>query len=420
MKKLKIGLAGLGIVGKSVYDILLKDQEIINARSANKLELVAVSARSKKDFIDESKVRFVANSLDLASDPEIDIIVEVIGGDGIASEILETAIKNGKKVVTANKALLAVKGLKLAALAEENGGYIGFEASVAGAIPIVKTFKEGLAANEIKEFYAILNGTCNYILTKMKNENIDFSVALKQAQDLGYAESDPTFDIEGVDTAHKLTLLAAIASGCKPDFNDIYIEGITKVNVDDIRLADELGYKIKLLAVYKNAGAFQAVYPALVSVAQKISQVDDSFNAILTRASNAGENLAIGRGAGGLPTASSVVADLIDIANDRYSFEFGVKVADLKDAAISKIEERVGGYFVKLTLDKELAQTQKLDEKFLQEIKAQKTYFEEMSSGEVLCGLITGDVKEKDLQNLLKNLDQNLVKAVKFIRIENL
>ena len=291
MKKLKRGLAGLGIVGKSVYDILLKDQEIINARSANKLELVAVSARSKKDFIDESKVRFVANSLDLASDPEIDIIVEVIGGDGIASEILETAIKNGKKVVTANKALLAVKGLKLAALAEENGGYIGFEASVAGAIPIVKTFKEGLAANEIKEFYAILNGTCNYILTKMKNENIDFSVALKQAQDLGYAESDPTFDIEGVDTAHKLTLLAAIASGCKPDFNDIYIEGITKVNVDDIRLADELGYKIKLLAVYKNAGAFQAVYPALVSVAQKISQVDDSFNAILTRASNAGENL---------------------------------------------------------------------------------------------------------------------------------
>lgn len=416
MKKLKIGIAGLGIVGKSVYQILEKDKALIDARTNCQLELTAVSARTKKVFVDESKVRFVADTVSLANDPEIDVIVEVIGGDGIAAELIETALKNGKKIVTANKALLATQGFKLAQLAEKNNSQIKFEASVAGAIPIIKTFKEGLAANEIKEFYAILNGTCNFILTKMKNENLDFSAALKQAQDLGYAESDPTFDIEGIDTAHKLALLASIASATKPNFNAIHVEGITKVSIDDIRLADEFGYKIKLLGVYNANDKIAAVYPALVATSEKIANVDDSYNAIVTCASNAEYNMSIGRGAGGFPTASSIVADLIDIANDRHSFEFGAKSETLRDSQFSKIEERIGAYFIKLILDKNLAK-EKLDAKFLQEIKAEKSCFYE-NENDVVSGLITAEIKEKDLLTALKNLDKNLVKSFSFLRVE--
>ena len=456
MKKIKVALVGLGVVGKSVYDILIKDQEIINSRTAAKLELVAVSARSKKDFIDETKVKFVSNILDLAHDPEIAVIVEVVGGEGIIYDLHKAALKNGKKIVTANKALLALHGLELVRLAEENNGSIAFEAAVAGAIPIVKTFKEGLAANKINEFYGILNGTCNYILTKMAAENLGFAEALQQAQALGYAESDPSADVDGIDTAHKLVLLASIATSSQPNFAETFVEGITKITADDIRLADEFGYKIKLLAVYKNAtslaaqassqvinsaaqdeksssesvqinaeNVFQAVYPALVAKSEKIANVDDSFNAVLSKASNADYNLAIGRGAGGFPTASAVVADLIDIANNRHAVEFGVKSAELINPTISKIEERVGRYFITLTLDKKLLHEQKLDEKFLQEIKVEKTYFYEKDSLEkndenieVICGLLTFAIAEKSLLNLLKNLDKNLVKEFKFLRVE--
>ncbi len=447
MKKIKIGLVGLGVVGKSVYEILLKDKKIIDTRSACELELVAVSARSKKDFIDETKVKFFANALDLANDPAIDVIVEVIGGDGIAREVCEAALKNGKKVVTANKALIAARGFELAKLADAHQSDIFFEAAVGGATPMVKVFKEALAANEIKEFYAILNGTCNYILTKMKNENVDFAAALQEAQDLGYAESDPTFDIEGIDSAHKLAILAAIASGSKPQFDDIFVEGITKITIDDIRLAQELGYKIKLLGVYKNGGACRAVYPALVSVSEKIANVDESFNALFTKSSNAGDSLIIGSGAGGLPTASAIVADLIDIANGRHNFIFGIKTENLVEAQISKIEDRLGRYFIKLILDKKLAQEQKLDQQFLRDIKVEKSYFcekknfvksvnsalenksffqlktenqnsVESENEQVICALLTSDIKEKDLINLLKNLDKNLAKEAKFLRVE--
>ena len=399
MKKIKIGLVGLGVVGKSVYEILAKDKKIIDARSAGELELVAVSARNKKDFVDESKVKFFANALDLANDPTIDVIVEGVGGNGIAREVCEAALKNGKKIVTANKALIATRGYELAKLAEEQQSHILFEAGIGGATPMVKIFKEAFAANEIKEFYAILNGTCNYILTKMKNENIDFAVALKQAQDLGYAESDPTFDIEGIDTAHKLAILAAIASGSKPQFDDIFIEGISKITIDDIQLADELGYKIKLLAVYKNGGAYRSVYPALISVTEKIANVDDSFNALLTKASNSGDSLIIGSGAGGIPTASAIVADLIDIANERYNNTFVVKTSNLAEVRISKIEDRLGRYFIKLILDKKLAQEQKLDQQFLQNAKVEKSYFsarkvlDGVENDEVICGLITSNIQ---------------------------
>lgn len=419
MKKLKIGIAGLGNVGKGVYQILTKDAALLELRSQTSLEIVAVSARSKKDFVD-SKIKFYTNSIDLANDPEIDVVIEAIGGTDIAKELFETSIKNGKKFITANKALLAEHGFELAKLVEKHSGSVGFEASVAGANPIIKIFKEGLVANQFKEFYAILNGTCNFILTKMKNESLDFAVVLKEAQELGYAEADPTFDVKGIDTAHKLAILASIASGTKPAFNQLYIEGIDEITIEDIKLADDLGYKIKLLAIYKDLGSNsqQSVYPALIKNSEKIAQVDSSFNAVLTNASNAGLNLTIGSGAGSLPTASAVVADLVDIATNRQSFMFGVKSEDLRQANVIAIEQRIGKYFLKLVLNKELAQKTKLSEA----IFGSKILIEEVTfidaSEEILCGFLTEAQQEKDIVNLLKGLDSNLVKAAKFLRVE--
>lgn len=421
MKKIRIGLAGLGTVGKGVYEILQKDAKAISRRTACELTVTAVSARSKKDFLDQ-KIKFYANVLDLANDPEIDVIVEVIGGNKIAKELIEAAIKNGKKIVTANKALIAEHGFEIAKLSEKFVVPIAFEAAVAGSTPIIKIFKEGFAANKIEEFYAILNGTCNFILSKMQRENLDFAVALKEAQSLGYAESDPTFDIKGIDAAHKLTLLVAIASGSKPEFKQLHVEGVDEVTIDDITLADELGYKIKLLAVYKNLGegSEQAVYPALVKISEKIAQVDDSFNAILTKTSNAGWSFIIGSGAGSLPTASAVVADLIDIACNRESFVFGEKSDDLLEAKISKISNRVGKYFLKLLIDKERAKKGDLAEAvFGSKIKIEQSIFLDRNE-EILCGFLTESLQESDLVEKLQNLDTSLVKLAKFLRVEEI
>jgi homoserine dehydrogenase len=419
MKKIKIGLAGLGIVGKGVYEILKKDAALLTKRTGFELEITAVSSRTKKDFVD-SKIKFYENAIDLANDPEIDVVIEVIGGEIIAKSLLEASLKKGKKVVTANKALLANHGFELAKLAEENNSHIGFEAAVAGATPIIKSFKEGLAANEIKEIYAILNGTCNFILSKMTNENIDFAQALKEAQNLGYAESDPTFDIKGIDTAHKISILSAIASGSKPAFKQLHIEGIDEVSIDDINLAKELGYKIKLLAIYKkiDAASFEAVYPALISESEKISKVDGAFNAILTNASNADIGLAIGSGAGSLPTASAVVADLVDVATVRSSYTFGVKSNDLQNPTISHISERVGRYLIKILVDKKSAQKTYLAEAlFGGKTKIENVVFIDRDE-EILCGFLTAPQREKEIVDTLKNLDSGLVKSAKFIRVE--
>ncbi len=419
MKKIRVGLAGLGTVGKGVYDILKKDADLISLRSQAQIEITAVASRSKKDFVD-SKIKFYSNITDLALDPEIDVVVEVMGGNTVAKDLMEACLKNGKKFVTANKALIAENGFEIAQLVEKYNGYIGYEASTAGANPIIKAFKEGFAGNEITEFYAILNGTCNFILTKMKNEGSDFAVTLKEAQALGYAEADPTFDIKGIDTAHKLTILATLASGSKPAFKQLYIEGIDEVSIDDIKLADELGYKIKLLAIYKNLGksAQQTVYPALVKNSEKIAQVDGPYNAILSKASNAAWNIMVGRGAGGLTTGSAVVADLVDIACNRSSFLFNVKSSDLREANIINISQRFGKYFLRLLIDKKAAQKGDLAQAiFGEKIKIEQAAFFDKNE-EILCGFLTNEQKEEDLVNILKDLDRNLVKSVKFLRVE--
>jgi homoserine dehydrogenase len=419
MKKIKIGLAGLGNVGRGVYEILQKDKDLLTQRSQAQFEVVAVSARSKKDFID-AQIKFYENAIDLANDANVDVVIEVIGGDKVAKELLEASLKNNKKFVTANKQLLAEQGFSIAQLLEKTNSSIGFEAAVAGGIPIIKQFKEGLAANEIQEFYAILNGTCNFILTKMQNEKLDFALALKQAQDLGYAEADPTFDIKGIDTAHKLVLLSSIASATKPAFAQLHVEGIDEVTIDDINLADALGYKIKLLATYKKLpeGLQQTVYPALISVKEKIAQVDDSFNAVMVKAENADCNFIVGRGAGKLPTASAIVADLVDIALNRSSFLFNVKSEQLAEANIINISQREGKYFLRLLINKEAAQKTDLAKAiFGEKIKAEKAQFLDRGD-EVLCGFVTDSQKEETVLEAIKNFDSDLVKSAKFLRVE--
>lgn len=413
--QINIGLAGLGVVGKGVYEILTKEIELINKRSKTKIELKAVASRSLKDFVDTTKIKFYPDILELAKLPDIDVIVEVIGGEGICHELAIATLKKGKKYVTANKALLAARGFELAKLAEENNTNIAFEASVAGAIPIIKSMKEGLSANKIEEFYAILNGTCNYILTKMLNEGLDFKVVLKQAQDLGYAEADPTFDIKGIDTAHKLVLLSAIAANAKINFGDVFVEGIDEITIDDIKMAFELGYKIKLLAIFKNHDAeiFQAVYPALVPIHEKIATIDDSFNAILTKGNNANWNLHAGRGAGSRPTASGVVADIIDIANDRTSYYYGCETAQVNTPKVVGVNKRTGKYFVTISLNDGV----KADENSIKKLFAQ-IKIEKLLQKNGFFGVVTNAIPEYEIVDTIDNFDNKIVKSAKFIRVE--
>jgi homoserine dehydrogenase len=421
MKKLKIGLAGLGTVGQGVYEILKKDAKILELKSQTTFEIVAVSARNNKDFVD-SKIKFYSNAIDLANDSEIDVIIEVIGGTTLAKELVETAIKNGKKVITANKALIAEFGSEISALVEKYNGHIGFEASTAGANPVIKTFKESFTSNEITEFYAILNGTCNFILTKMGNEGSNYLETLAEAQKLGYAEADPTLDIKGIDTAHKLAILSAISSSSKPAFKKLHIEGVDEISIEDVKLADELGYKIKLLGIYKKLDneCQQTIYPALVKKCDKISQVDGPFNAVLVNTSNASWNLSIGRGAGGLTTGSAIVADLIDIACGRSSFLFGVENSKLSEANVIDISQRVGKYFLKLIIDKNSAQKTNIAEViFGNKILVEQAAFIDANE-EIICGFLINSQVEKDLTEILKNLDSGLVKSSKFLRVEEI
>lgn len=422
-KTLNVAIAGLGIVGGGVYEILSKESNLLNKRSKKEIKLVAVASRSSKDFVDKSKVKIYQNALDLADDKEIDVIVETIGGDGIAYELCKKALNNGKHFVTANKAMLAKYGVELAKIAEKNNVALAFEASVAGSIPILKSLKEGLAANEIKKIYGIVNGTCNYILTKMEEDNLDFSIALKQAQDLGYAEADPTFDIENIDSAHKLTILSAIAKNCQPDFNSLYIEGITKISIDDIRFALEFGYKIKSLVSFENFGnkIRQFVYPALVKKTSKIANVNDSYNAILTLASNAEWNFQVGRGAGSKPTASAVVADIIDIANDRYNFAFGVRSEELKIVESIKIEDRVGEYYLRFLVDKDYAKNSDFIIKLFNNPSIiEQSIVKENDQGKLIYALKIGNIEEKSMKLALSDLENtSQITSINLIRIED-
>ncbi|GDX36381.1 homoserine dehydrogenase [Alphaproteobacteria bacterium] len=419
-KTLKIAIAGLGTVGKGVYDILHKDHNIIEKRTNVRIEVVGVSSRTKKDFVNQN-IKFYDDVIEMANDPQVDVVVELIGGKTIAKQLIFKAIANGKKVVTANKALIAEDGEEIANFVDKHQGILLYEASVAGANPIIKAFREGFCANDIKEVYGILNGTCNFILTKMRDEEKNYHETLKQAQELGYAEADPSFDVEGIDTAHKIAILSALANSSYPIFEPKNITGISKISADDIAIANELGYKIKLLAIYKNLGdkIQQSVYPALLKNNEKIAQVDGSYNAILTLGSNFEWNMMIGRGAGGLTTGSAVVADIIDIACQRFNKSiFNVDLSKLSHAKTIGLNERYGKYFLKFIINNEQSNQKNLiKEVFGEKIKIKQVTYKKTTQDQTLVALITESIIESDFEKVIAEVSQNL-KGINFIRVE--
>lgn len=350
---LKIAVAGLGTVGVGTMQLLQRNADLLERRGGRRLVVTAVSARDRlRDRgADLSAVRWYSDAVAMARDPDVDAVVELIGGsDGIAREVVATALAAGKHVVTANKALLAHHGTALAKLAEERGVALAFEAAVAGGIPILKALREGLAANNVIRIYGILNGTCNFILTTMRETGREFQEVLAEAQKLGYAESDPSFDIDGIDAAHKLALLTSVAFGNAVNFDGVHVEGIRHVSALDIEFAAELGYRIKLLGVARPTehGLEQRVHPCMVPRTAPIAHVDGVFNAVVVEGDFVGRVMLEGRGAGAAPTASAVVGDLIDIAVKRWSPSFAVAAAALQSRPTSPMELHRGAYYVRL------------------------------------------------------------------------
>jgi len=321
MNPIKVGLLGIGNVGAGTFNVLRRNQEEIRRRAGRGIEVTVVAARNIERARERTGglVKVVADPFEVVNDPDIDIVVELIGGYELARELVLQAIANGKHVVTANKALLAVHGNEIFAAAQEKGVMVAFEAAVAGGIPIIKALREGLTANRIEWLAGIINGTTNFILSEMRDKGLDFDTALKQAQELGYAEADPTFDIEGVDAAHKATIMSAIAFGIPVQFDKAYVEGISKLNAIDIRYAEQLGYRIKLLGIAKRAtvngteGIELRVHPTLIPAKRLIANVEGAMNAVLVQGDAIGATLYYGKGAGAEPTASAVIADLVDI-----------------------------------------------------------------------------------------------------------
>ncbi|MBN9516150.1 MAG: homoserine dehydrogenase [Alphaproteobacteria bacterium] len=350
---LRIGIAGLGTVGAGVVKLLAEHGRLLALRGGRPLKLVAVSARrkAKKRDIDLSQVRWENDPMALATAPDIDVVVELIGGSsGVARRLVQKALASGKHVVTANKALLALHGTEIAAAAEKKGSILAFEAAVAGGIPVIKALREGLVGNRVGRLYGILNGTCNYILTTMRETGRDFDVVLAEAQAAGYAEADPSFDVDGIDAAHKLAVLTGAAFGARVNFAGVHVEGIRRVTSMDIQFAEELGYRIKLLGLARETrfGIEQRVHPCMVPLGAPIAHIEGVFNAVVVEGDFVGTTMFQGRGAGQGPTASAVVADLVDVARGRHMPAFVVPADRLADKKVSPMDRHVGAYYMRL------------------------------------------------------------------------
>ena len=358
MKPIQVGLLGIGTVGSGTFNVLKRNQEEIKRRAGRGIEVTMVAARNleRARAIVGDDVEVVADARAVIANPEIDIVVELIGGYGIAKELVLEAIAAGKHVVTANKALLAVHGTEIFAAAQNKGVMVAFEAAVAGGIPIIKALREGLTANSIQWIAGIINGTTNFILSEMRDKGLDFATVLQEAQRLGYAEADPTVDIEGVDAAHKVTLMSAIAFGMPVQFDRAHVEGITKLAAQDIKYAEQLGYRIKLLGITRRAkdGIELRVHPSLVPAKRLLANVEGAMNAVVVHGDAVGTTLYYGKGAGSEPTASSVIADLVDITR-LHSAEAAQRVPYLafhsnamSDLVVVPMREVVTSYYLRL------------------------------------------------------------------------
>ncbi|KQU81013.1 MULTISPECIES: homoserine dehydrogenase [unclassified Rhizobacter] len=363
MKPIQVGLLGLGTVGSGTFNVLQRNQEEIRRRAGRSIQITMVAARNverAKGIVGDA-ARVVADAREVIANPAIDIVVELIGGYDVAKTLVMEAIAAGKHVVTANKALLAVHGTEIFAAAHAKGVMVAFEAAVAGGIPIIKSLREGLSANRIEWIAGIINGTTNFILSEMRAKGLDFDAVLKEAQRLGYAEADPTFDIEGVDAAHKLTIMSAIAFGTPVQFERAHVEGITKLQAADITYAEQLGYRIKLLGITKrrddlgrNAGIELRVHPTLVPTKRLIANVEGAMNAVVVHGDAVGTTLSYGKGAGSEPTASAVVADLVDITRlhtadpDHRVPHLAFQPDQLSDTPILDIGQVVTSFYLRL------------------------------------------------------------------------
>jgi len=368
MKPIKVGLLGIGTVGAGTFNVLQRNGEDIRRRAGRGIEITMVAARNL-----ERAARLTGGQCEVVDDPflvvdspNVDIVVELIGGYELPRELVLRAIANGKHVVTANKALLALHGNEIFAAAQEKGVMVAFEAAVAGGVPIIKALREGLSANRIESVAGIINGTTNFILSEMRDKGLDFATVLKQAQELGYAEADPTFDIEGVDAAHKLTIMSAIAFGIPVQFDKAHVEGISHLQADDIRYAEELGYRIKLLGITRRAhaegieGIELRVHPTLIPATRLIANVEGAMNAVLVQGDAVGASLYYGRGAGSEPTASAVIADLVDVTRlatvDPYCRvpHLAFQPNQMTDVAILPMSEITTSYYLRVYVNDQL------------------------------------------------------------------
>ena len=427
MKSVNIGLCGLGTVGSGTFNVLRRNIEAIQSRAGCTITIAQVGARRDNPACDLTGVNVSRDIFDVVENPEIDIVVELIGGTTIAKDLVVKAIENKKHVVTANKALLANFGNELFALAKKNNVTLAFEASVAGGIPILKLIREGLAGNKIEWVAGIINGTTNFILTEMREKGITFAEALSEAQSLGFAESDPTFDIEGIDAAHKLTILAGLSFGIPMSFKDVYVEGITTLEQKDIQYADELGYRIKLLGIAKSRdkGIELRVHPTLIPEKRLIANVNGAMNAIVVKGNMVGPTLYYGAGAGALPTASAVVADLIDISRSSHVPPHGFEDNKINSIPIYKIEDAISGYYLRIRVSDKpgvLAEITKLfgDKKISIDAMLQKESKEHESEADIV--ILSHLAVEKDINTVIlaiESLSATIGKVIK-IRLEEL
>ena len=433
--KINVGLIGAGTVGSGTYKVLKENFAEIYRKTGKEIIVFALAEKDTKRAkeVADDKTLIFEDAFDLVKDKNIHIVVELIGGTGISKDLVEEAIKNNKHVVTANKALIAMHGEELVNLATKHNVNLSYEAAVAGGIPIVKAIREGLVANKIEWIAGILNGTTNYILTEMKENNLAFEVALKQAQELGFAEADPTFDIEGVDAAHKITILASIAFGIPVNFNAAHIEGISNLAQKDIIYAEELGYRIKLLGITKcnNDLVELRVHPTLIPEKRLVANVDGAMNAVLVKGNMVGLTLYYGAGAGAEPTASAVVADIIDLARNLESNNttpipiLGFIKNEIKSKKMLSIKDITSEFYLRISMKNESGVLAKITQVFAQhsisiDAMVQKEIQEDDEIVDII--LVTSNMIEKEMNKIINEIEalpENKNKVVK-LRIEQL
>jgi len=432
LKPISVGLVGLGTVAQGTLTVLANNRQELSRRVGREIQITHIGARRDRDGVDLSEINVSRDLMDDARDPDVEVFVELIGGCDYARELIEAAIESGKHVVTANKALIAEHGNLLFERAQARGVTIAFEASVAGGIPVIKALREGLAANQIRWLAGIINGTGNFILTEMRDKGRDFADVLAEAQELGYAEADPKFDVEGIDAAHKLSILASIAFGIPLNFDAVYTQGISSIDLMDLDYAEELGYRIKHLGIARRTerGIEMRVHPTLIPESQLLANVNGVMNAVQIHGDAVGSTLHYGPGAGSLPTASAVVADLVDVAraltadlSNRVP-HLAFQPAQLNDLPILPIQETVSPFYVRLSVRDEVGVLAYITRTLAEhDVSLESVIQKDGVAGEpVALILLTHKVREKDVLAALSQIEQQsfVIRTTVVIRCETL